>query len=156
MADDAKEQVQQQETATEQPHGGEEPDYKALYEKTLAESRKWEQRSKQNAEKAKAYEEAEQAKKSVEERLAELEARNKALEDEKARKDLVAKVAAATGVDEGIVGMLSGADEEALSAQAKAIAKAPMYPQVKDMGGSGKPPKRSTAAQFAEAVGGII
>ncbi|TDQ01253.1 hypothetical protein [Labedaea rhizosphaerae] len=47
-----------------------EPDYKALYEKTLAESRKWESRSKDNASKAKKWDEAEAANRTEAEKAA--------------------------------------------------------------------------------------
>ena len=97
-------------------------DYKALYEAQKAESRKWEKRSKANAEKAKKYDEMESANKTLEERVASIEADNKALKDEKARNALVKQVAEATGVPESIVSTLSATDEEGMTAQAKAIA----------------------------------
>ena len=107
---------------TEEPHG-EEVDYKAMYEKALAESRKWESRSKANAEKAKKFDELESANKTLEERVASIEAANKALENEKKRAALVKQVASATGVPEGIVSSLSATDEESMTAQANAIAE---------------------------------
>ena len=111
--------------APQEPHGSEGgTDYKALYEQTLAESRKWEKRSKANAEKAKAYDELESANKTLEERVGAIEAANKALEGEKARASLVKTVAASTGVSEAIVSTLAGEDEETLTAQAQAIAAA--------------------------------
>ena len=98
-------------------------DYKAMYEQAISESRKWENRSKANAEKAKKYDEMEEAKKTLEERVASIEAANKALSDEKERAKLVKAVAAATGVPESIVSTLSATDEEAMTAQAQAIAE---------------------------------
>ena len=47
-----------------------EPDYKALYEKTLTESRKWESRSKENAGKAKKWDAAEAANRTEAEQAA--------------------------------------------------------------------------------------
>lgn len=99
-------------------------DWKAKYEQAIAESRKWESRSKANAEKAKAYDEMAESKKTLEERVNAIEAANKALEDEKKRAQLVKAVAASTGVSEAIVSTLSATDEESLTAQAKAIAEA--------------------------------
>lgn len=127
----AEENKVQEEVAAEshgnaEPHG--ETDYKALYEKSVAESRKWEERSKANFEKAKLWDEAEEKNKTVEEKLAALTAENKTLKDEKARAELVSQIAKATGVDKAIVSTLNGADEETLTAQAKAIAEAYAVP----------------------------
>lgn len=117
-----------QKTPTTQPandtaQGGGE-DWKAKYEQAIAESRKWESRSKANAEKAAKYDELQAQSKSVEERLTAIEAENKALKDREARNALVAQVAQATGVSETIIASLSATDEESLTAQAKAIAEA--------------------------------
>ena len=133
-------------------------DYKAMYEKALSESRKWESRSKANAEKAKKYDELENAKKTLEERVASIEAANKALEDEKERAELVKAVAKATGVPESIVSTLSATDEEAMTAQAQAIAE-----NYKTPGGAPKAPEagmfprdasqaKTAKQQFAEAL----
>lgn len=103
--------------------GGQEPDYKAMYEQLKAESRKWEDRSKQNKAKADKLDELMAGNGSVEDRIAALEAENKAMKDAKARHELVAKVAAATGLSESIVAALNGEDEESLTAQAKAVAE---------------------------------
>lgn len=102
--------------------GGQEPDYKALYEQLKAESRKWEDRSKQNKAKADKLDELMAGNDSIEERIAALEAENKAMKDAETRHALVAKVAAATGLPESLVATLNGEDEEALTAQAKAVA----------------------------------
>ena len=102
--------------------GGQEPDYKALYEQLKAESRKWEDRSKQNKAKADKLDELMAGSDSIEERIAALEAENKAMKDAETRHALVAKVAAATGLPESLVATLNGEDEEALTAQAKAVA----------------------------------
>ena len=107
---------------TENPAQDEGKDYKAMYEQAIAESRKWESRSKANADKAKKYDELESAKKTLEERVSDIESRNKALEEEKARAALVKAVASVTGVPESIVSTLSATDEESMTAQAQAIA----------------------------------
>ena len=142
-----------------EPHGTDDKDYKAMYEQAIAESRKWESRSKANADKAKKYDELESAKKTLEERVSTIEAANKALEDEKTRANLVKAVAKATGVPESIVSSLSATDEDALTTQAKAIAEnyktpggAPKAPEAgkfpKDGGNAGK----TTAELFADAI----
>lgn len=116
------------EQAENTPQGGEgqpqgEPDYKAMYEKAVAESRKWESRSKANYEKAQKWDEAEEKSRTVEEQNAALKAENKALKDAQAHAEIVKQVAASTGVPESIVSTLNGLDEETLTAQAKAIAE---------------------------------
>ncbi len=145
-----------QEATTEEPHGAEEVDYKALYEKTLKESRKWEQRSKDNAEKAKKLDELTAGEESLEDRIAKLEAENKRLHDEKERAALVAKVAAETGLSESIVATLAGTDEETLKEQAEAIAAlkpkgAPYVPE------AGKfPADQGSAKSNAEKFGDVV
>lgn len=140
------------------PHGEGGTDYKAMYEQAVKESRKWETRSKENAEKAKKFDELETAKKTLEERVNAIEAANKALEDEKKRAQLVKAVAASTGVSESIVSTLSATDEESLTAQAKAIAEAykpaggaPNAPEAGKFAHEVKPQK-TTAEQFAAAL----
>ena len=100
----------------------EEPDYKALYEQALKDSRKWESRSKANKEKADRWDAAAAGNDSLEERLAALESENQAMKDAEARRELVAKVAKAVGLSESIVAYLTGNDEDTLTAQAKDIA----------------------------------
>lgn len=133
--------------AADSQETGEDADYKALAEKLQADldkvranSRKWESRSKANAEKAKLYDEASDKAATVEERLAKLEDENKALKAQRGRAQAVSKAAKATGVDEALVGMLSGSDEKELTAQAKAFAaamKTAGYPVVPDEGPHG-------------------
>lgn len=72
--------------------GAGEPDYKALYERAVADSRKWERRSKANLAAARG------AKKSVEDEVAELKAQLRRMEDERAHAELVSGVASAKGV----------------------------------------------------------
>jgi len=144
MADESKVDV----TEFDNPAQDDDKDYKALYEQAISESRKWENRSKANAEKAKKYDELESAKKSLEERVSDIESRNKALEDEKARASLVKQVAANTGVPESIVSTLSATDEETMTAQATAIAE-----NYKTPGGA---PKAPEAGKFHKSDDGEI
>ena len=141
MTDDKKVDV----IETENPAQDDGKDYKAMYEQAIAESRKWESRSKANADKAKKYDELESAKKTLEERVSDIESRNKALEDEKARAELVKAVASVTGVPESIVSTLSATDEETMTAQANAIAE-----NYKTPGGA---PKAPEAGKFAKGEG---
>lgn len=140
MADETKVDV-----TPDEPAQDDGKDYKAMYEQAISESRKWETRSKANAEKAKKYDEMEEAKKTLEERVASIEAANKALNDEKERAKLVKSVAKATGVPESIVSTLSATDEEAMTAQAQAIAE-----NYKTPGGA---PKAPEAGKFPKGDG---
>lgn len=89
-----------------------------------AEARKWERRSKENADKAKAYDELQEeskselqkAKEAAEKAKAELDA----LKAEKARADLVAKVSKETGVPASLI---SGDDEDSMREYAKRLAE---------------------------------
>ena len=134
-------------------------DYKALYESTKAESRKWEKRSKENYEKAKKYDELTAGEKTVEDRIAALEADKQRLESEKTRAALVKSVAKETGVPESIVSSLSATDEDALTAQAKAIAEnykvpggAPKAPEAGKFPKDGGISAKTTAQMFADSI----
>lgn len=134
-----------------EPHGTEptepEKDWKAEYEKVLAQSRKWEQRSKDNAAAAKELDEmrkqsmsdAERAE-SEKARADKAEAKLAEYERERERAAIVAEVAAAKGVDAEWLGRMSGDDRESIEANADYIASklsgAPIYPSVPDNGGS--------------------
>lgn len=136
-------------TGTE-PHGTEptepEKDWKAEYEKVLAQSRKWEQRSKDNAAAAKELDEmrkqsmsdAERAE-SEKARADKAEAKLAEYERERERAAIVAEVAADKGVDAEWLGRMAGDDREAIEANADYIASklsgAPIYPSVPDNGG---------------------
>lgn len=99
------------------------PDYKALYENALKESRKWESRSKANLKELDELKAAAaETDPTVEERLSALESENAALKASAARSALVDSVAKATGLDRSIVATLNGEDEDALTEQAKAVA----------------------------------
>lgn len=133
------------EQGSEQP----EQDYKALYEKEHANSRKWEARSKANLKKLQELEKQPPQDRTVEERLAALEAENESLKASAARSSLVDSVAKATGLERSIVAALNGADEAALTEQAQAIAAqlkpkggAPTVPEAGSKQKPGKPSKK--------------
>lgn len=133
------------EQAAEQP----EQDYKALYEQAKAESRKWEGRSKANAKELEALKRQPAKDRTVEDRLAALEKENETLRATAARNALVDSVAKATGLDKSIVSALNGADEDALTEQAQAIAAqlkpkstAPVAPEAGRREKPGKPSKK--------------
>lgn len=88
-----------------------------------AEARKWERRSKENADKAKAYDELQEQSKTELQRAQEQAAAYKRQVDElsaKAERDAArAKVAKETGVPAELV---FGADEDEMAANAKALA----------------------------------
>lgn len=116
-------------------------------DKAVAESRKWEGRSKSNSEKAKKYDdlaaqsmtdaekaaEATKRAESAEKKLAEYER-------ERERAAVVAEVAAEKGVDAEWLGRMVGDDRKAIEANADYIASklsgAPIYPSVPDNGHS--------------------
>ena len=151
-------------TGTE-PHGTEptepERDWKAEYEKVLAQSRKWEQRSKDNAAAAKELDEmrkqsmsdAERAE-SEKARADKAEAKLAEYERERERAAIVAEVAAAKGVDAEWLGRMVGDDRKAIEANADYIATklsgAPIYPSVPDNGQKKVPSKKSTQDQFGD------
>lgn len=130
--------------------GGQKPDYKALYENALKESRKWETRSKANLKELDELKAAApKADPTVEERLSALESENAALKASAARSALVDSVAKATGLDRSIVAALNGEDEDALTEQAKAVAAivkpaggAPKAPEAGNKPRPGKPSKK--------------
>ena len=138
-----------------QQQGAEQPaqDYKALYEAAVAESRKWEGRSKANLKELEELKRNRPKDRTVEERLAALESENEALRASAARSALVDSVAKATGLDRSIVAALNGADEEALTGQAQAIAaqlrpraSAPAAPEAGRKERPGKPSKEDILA----------
>lgn len=158
MADE--QQAEPEQSAEQQEASGQEPDYKALYEKaqkdlerTKAYSRKHEAQAKANAEKAKAFDAAQTKARTVEERLAALESENASLRAERDRAALVESVARATGLDAAIVGALNGADEDALTEQANAVKAAigpnRRYPAVSDQG-TATGPKALTDEEIAK------
>lgn len=91
----------------------EEPDYKALYEAERAHSRKWERQAKANKGAVTALDEANEAKKSADEKIAELEKRLDAKEKAEVRARTAAKVAQEKGVPADLI---VGEDEESMAA----------------------------------------
>ena len=140
--------TEQTETEAAQPTPAEpERDWKAEYEKVLAQSRKWEQRSKDNAAKAKELDELKAATQTDAEKLADAvkraeSAESKLAELERAaeRAAIVAEVAAKSGVDAEWLGRMAGDTAEEIQANADFLASklsgAPIYPSVPDNGHS--------------------
>ena len=141
-------------TATE-PHGtgqeGAETVSKAEYDKLLAQSRKWEQRSKDNAAKAKELDELKAATQTDAEKLADAtkraeaaEAKVKEYEAKAERAAIVAEVAEEKGVDADWLSRMAGATREEVEANADYIASKlagkPIYPSVTDNGQRKTPP----------------
>ena len=138
-------------------------DWKAKYEETIAESRKWEERSKANAEAAKRLSEIEDAQKSESERAADRIAAAEKAADDARREALRYKVATKFGVsDEDAELFLTGADEETLARQAERLASrsaeasAPRSPKPDPNQGRSGQGAASTADQFAATVGGLL
>ena len=121
--------------AANEPHGNEpqqepEKDWKAEYEKALAQSRKWEQRSKANADAAKKLAELEDSTKTDAEKLAdatkraeEAEAKVKEYEAKAERAGIVSEVAAAKGVDADLLARMAGDTREEVEANADYISQ---------------------------------
>lgn len=141
--------VSQTEHAGQVSHGADQESAetvsKAEYDKLLAQSRKWEQRSKDNAAKAKELDELKAASLTDAEKLADAtkraeaaEAKVKAYEAKAERAAVVAEVAAAKGVDADLLGRMAGSTREEVEADADFIADrmkgARIYPNVPDAG----------------------
>lgn len=167
---DATQGAQPTEPTGAEPHGtGQaepERDWKAEYEKAVAQSRKWEQRSKDNAAKAKELDELKAATQTDAEKLAdavkraeEAESKVKAYEAKAERAAIVAEVAAAKGVDAEWLGRMSGDTREEVEANAAYIASklsgSPIYPSVTDNGQKKTPTKKSTQDQFGDFLAAI-
>ncbi|MDM8270548.1 hypothetical protein [Thermophilibacter provencensis] len=156
--------TEQTETEAAQPTPAEpERDWKAEYEKVLAQSRKWEQRSKDNAAAAKELEALKDASKTDAEKLADATKRAEKAEEKLAeyerkaeRAAIVVEVAAAKGVDAEWLGRMAGDDRKAIEANADYIATklsgAPIYPSVLDNGHSKAPTKSDPKHSFMEFV----
>lgn len=171
MAEENQSANAQTEPAANEPHGNEpqqEPDkdWKAEYDRLLAQSRKWETRAKDNAAKAKELDELKAATQTDAERLAEAqkradEAEAKVAEFERKaeRAAIVAEVAAAKGVDAEWLGRMSGDTREEVEANAAYIASklsgSPIYPSVTDNGQKKTPTKKSTQDQFGDFLAAI-
>ncbi|QAB17126.1 helicase [Leucobacter muris] len=105
-----------------EPNGDAEVDYKAKYEETLAHSRQWEQRAKENKAAAEKLAQVEEAQKTTEQKqadqLAALQAENAAFKAEKQQAAWAKEVAEATGVPAGV---LRGSTLEELQAHAELL-----------------------------------
>ena len=137
---------------------------KALTEerdKAVAESRKWEGRSKSNAAAAKRLAELEDASKTDAERLADAQKRAEEAEAKLAdyerraeRGRVVAEVAAENGLDAEWLGRMAGDTAEEIQANADFLASklsgAPIYPSVTDNGQKKAPSKKSAQDQFGD------
>lgn len=159
------------EPAATEPHGSEpqqepEKNWKAEYEKAVQQSRKWEARAKDNAEKAKQLDQMKAATQTDAERLAdaqkraeEAEAKVAEFERRAERAAIVAEVAAAKGVDTEWLGRMAGDTAEEIQANADFLASklsgAPIYPSVTDNGQKKTPTKKSTQDQFGDFFAGI-
>lgn len=136
--------TEQVETATE-PHGDETEarDWKAEYEKLLEQSRKWEGRSKANADKAKAYDELAEKAEADAKRAADAETELAALKAEAAHAAQVAQVAEAKGVDADLLAAMRADTAEELEAAADKLAASyaarNLYPSVTDGGANAAP-----------------
>ena len=130
-------------------------------DKAVAESRKWEGRSKANAEAAKRLAELEDASKTDAEKMAdaikraeEAEAKVADYERRAERAGIVAEVAAEKGVDAEWLSRMSGDTREDIEANASYIASklngSPIYPSVTDNGQKKAPSKKSAQDQFGD------
>ena len=134
------------------PHGedAQGKDWRAEYEKLLEQSRKWEARSKSNAEKARAYDEAAKAAADADGKLGDLadraekaEAELAALKAERERERTVADVAKGANVPADVLRLMRGDTAEELQAAADALSgyvkSLSLYPEVPDGGAKRAP-----------------
>ena len=98
-----------------------EPDYKTLYEEMKKHARDWEKKAKANKDAVTALDEANTAKKTAEEQIAELTRRLDEKESAEKRLKIAAKVAQEKGVP---AKFLVGDDEESMSAYADELLQA--------------------------------
>lgn len=154
MAED-EQGTQPEGQAEKGPHGAgaaePERDWRAEYDKVLAQSRKWEDRAKRNSDAARRLAELEDASKTDAERLADAtkraesaEARLAELERRAERAAIVEEVATAKGVDAEWLGRMAGDSREEVEANADFLAARisgmHVYPSVPDRGQAGAPP----------------
>ena len=153
----AENNVTTQEPTTQEPQGTEPVDWEAKYKEAVAQSRKWEERSKANKEKADKWDAYEQEGMSEAEKLAKraesAEAELASLKAEAQRRSDADEVSEATGVPASL--LLHCADRVDMESFAKEYAEltklpvAPPAPQsrvIRDEGAA----DADTAAQFAE------
>lgn len=153
MADEQDVQPEEQDEPTEP-----EKDWKAEYEKVLAQSRKWEQRSKANADAAKRLAELEDSTKSDEEKLSDAlkraeEAESKVAEFERQaeRAKLVERIASEhERVDAQLLARMTGDTEDEIEENARLLESKPVYPSVEDAGQRKAPQKKDAQKQFGD------
>lgn len=138
------EQVEGQQTEPTQPDALAE--LQAKYDALLETSRKWEGRSKANAEKAKQYDALAQQTADAQAAADEAKADAAKLKDELAaanRSLAVSRIAAEKGVDAEILAAMSAEDEDGIAANADKLAASyaarNLYPSVTDGGASAAP-----------------
>lgn len=126
-------------------------DWRAKYECAVANSRKWEQRAKDNSAAAKELAELKAATQTDAEKLAdavkraeEAEAKVADFERKAERAAIVAEVAASKGVDAEWLARMAGDTREQIEANADFVAAkvagTPIYPDVPDNGGGSAAP----------------
>lgn len=137
-------QVEGQQTEPTQPDALAE--LQAKYDALLESSRKWEGRSKANAEKAKQYDALAQQTADAQAAADEAKADAAKLKDELAaanRSLAVSRIAAEKGVDAEILAAMSAEDEDGIAANADKLAASyaarNLYPSVTDGGASAAP-----------------
>ena len=118
----------------------------AKYDALLKDSRKWEERSKANAEKAKQYDALARQNADAQAAADEAKADAAKLKDELAaanRQLAVSRIAADKGVDAEILAAMSAEDEEGIAANADKLAASyaarNLYPSVTDGGANAAP-----------------
>lgn len=113
-----------------EPHGDDEVDYKAKYEETLAHSRQWEQRAKENKDAAERLAQLEDAQKTAEqkqaERVQELERENAGFKAERQQRAWAKEVSTETGVPAEV---LRGSTLEEIQAHAELLKPAYEEPE---------------------------
>lgn len=119
-------------TPDETPHSvdeqgdGEQVDYEAKYRELKTQANKWERRARENAKKAKAFDELQEQSMSETEKLQkQLDDANKQLsqiERERERERWNVNVSKATGVPTAILAIIAADDEDELRERAEAIA----------------------------------
>ena len=127
--------AEEQGLAPNGPQGAEEElDYKELYEKAKANSRKWEERAKANKSAAEELERANEAGRSAEERIADLTRRLDEKERAEERARIAADVASRKGVDASLLVGETQEEMEAWADKLLAAFKKPAAPSVRKPG----------------------
>lgn len=128
-------------------------DWEARYREAVEQSRKWEGRSKANADKAKAYDALAEKAEADAKRAADAETELAALKAEAAHAAQVAQVAEAKGVDADLLAAMRADTAEELEAAADKLAASyaarSLYPSVSDQGAM------QTPAMTAESIDAI-